>query len=278
MLWIFDEGLLLRCVNFMFTFVGMAFVERLGRRKLIIFSVFGVCLSLLFLSGSFYVARATSPTVTKELDSNSTCSPLTSCTSCVAMQECGFCYTKDNFESTCLPVDDANQAYSKSKFDEFLEILYFVLKFISVNLISDGWCFKSFNISTSELKSVPIFTTNSCPSDYSYLIILGLVLYLCIFASGLGCMPWVINSEIFPLKYRSGCFSLAVSMNWASNTLVSLTFLSFIQILTESGTFLIYFFFSLLGLVYFYFELPETKGKKLEEIEKLFDPQSRTQN
>lgn len=71
---------------------------------------------------------------------------------------------------------------------------------------------------------------------------------------------------------------MTVSVNWMSNTLVSLTFLSLIQQLGETGTFMIYFSISLIGLVFFYFKLPETKGKKLEDIEKIFqtDSQSKT--
>lgn len=157
------------------------------------------------------------------------------------------------------------------------------LRFFKTNLLIndidgkniDGWCSSGFN--ETLLPSPSIFATDSCPSDYSYLILLGLVFYLCLFASGLGSVPWTVNSEIFPFNYRSACFSLTVSMNWLSNTFVSITFLSLIQLVTESGTFLIYFCFSLIGLIYFYFELPETKGKTLEEIEKLFEP-SPTQN
>ena len=84
----------------------------------------------------------------------------------------------------------------------------------------------------------------------------------------------MVNSEIYPLNFRSSCFSLAVAFNWLSNTIVSMTFLWFIELLTETGTFLVYFLFSLVGLVYFWRHLPETKGKQLEEIEKLFRSES----
>lgn len=233
-------------VNFMFTFVGLTFVERLGRRKLILFSVVGVCVSLLFLSGSFYVARFTSPSVTRTTEFNSTCSSVSACNSCVQLSKCGFCFVNngDQFESTCLTVDENDLDHSIT-----------------------GWCSRGYN---QTLNGRPIFAFNNCPSDYAYLIVLGLVFYLVVFASGLGSQPWVINSEIYPLEYRSGCFSLAVAFNWLSNTIVSLTFLPLIQLLTETGTFLIYFLFALIGLVYFYFELPETKGRSLEEIESLF--------
>lgn len=176
-------------VNFLFTFVGLIFVERLGRRKLILISLTGVALSLLFLSVSFLVARQTSPLITNKL-SNSTCASLSSCTDCVMDSNCGFCFTKDydHFKASCLIIDKRNSDFSK-----------------------DGWCSNGFNFNkSSELKSRPIFSTDTCPNDYAYLIIFGLVFYLIVFASGLGCMPWVINSEIYPLNYRSGKFSFLI--------------------------------------------------------------------
>ena len=235
-------------VNFLFTFVGLVFVERLGRRKLILGSMVGVCLSLLFLSGSFYVARYTAPPVTDQAGLlNSTCSSVSTCIDCVAQSECGFCFAKDenDLRSTCLPVDASDLEHS---------------------LV--GWCSAGYN--RTEHTGKLVFAPNHCPSDKAYLIIVGLIFYLVVFASGLGSQPWVVNSEIYPLNFRSSCFSLAVAFNWLSNTIVSMTFLYFAQLLTEAGVFGIYFFFSLVGLTYFWRHLPETKGKQLEEIEKLF--------
>ena len=170
------------------------------------------------------------------------------------MSECGFCFLKNDnnqsFERTvCLRINENDLDYSRN-----------------------GLCSKDYNQNSSlSIDSRrPMFTFNYCPSNYAYLIIIGLVFYLIVFASGLGSQPWVVNSEIFPLNYRSACFSLTVAVNWLSNTFVSLTFLSSMQLLTESGTFLVYFFFSFCGLIYFYFKLPETRNLKLEEIEKLF--------
>ena len=57
---------------------------------------------------------------------------------------------------------------------------------------------------------------------------------------------------------------------------MSLTFLALIRLLTETGAFLIYFGFALLGLIYFSIYLPETKGKTLEEIEKLFQDKEKS--
>lgn len=78
--------------NFLFTFVGFYLVERLGRRRLTLASLAGVCLALFLLAGSFEVARLDAPPVSFVDPSSALCSRLTSCTSCVASEQCGFCY------------------------------------------------------------------------------------------------------------------------------------------------------------------------------------------
>lgn len=52
--------------------------------------------------------------------------------------------------------------------------------------------------------------------------------------------------------------------------MVSLTFLTLTNLLTIYGAFYLYTGLAFFGLVMFFFILPETKGKKLEEIECLF--------
>ncbi len=42
-------------VNFLCTFIGLFLVERIGRRLLLLSSLFGVCLSLAFLAIGFQV-------------------------------------------------------------------------------------------------------------------------------------------------------------------------------------------------------------------------------
>lgn len=90
----------------------------------------------------------------------------------------------------------------------------------------------------------------------------------------MGPMPWTINSEIFPLWARSVCFSISTSINWISNLLVSLTFLTLIQTFNKHGTFWLYVGFATIGWILFLFLLPDTKGKSLEEIEILFKSSS----
>lgn len=54
-------------------------------------------------------------------------------------------------------------------------------------------------------------------------------------ASGMGTMPWTVNSEIYPLWARSTGNACSSGVNWIFNVLVSLTFLHVAEVLTYQG-------------------------------------------
>ncbi|KAG7260612.1 hypothetical protein CRUP_008634 [Coryphaenoides rupestris] len=111
---------------------------------------------------------------------------------------------------------------------------------------------------------------NYCPTPYSWVVLLGLLLYLASFAPGMGPMPWTVNSEIYPLWARSTGNACSAGVNWTFNVLVSLTFLHVAQEITYYGVFFLYAAMSLLGVFFILGCLPETRGLQLEEIEGLF--------
>jgi uncharacterized membrane protein YuzA (DUF378 family) len=78
---------------------------------------------------------------------------------------------------------------------------------------------------------------------------------------------WLMISEIYPLKVRGLGSSVATAANWGSNMIVALTFLTLIECLGPSGTFIVYFLISLIGLWFVYAFVPETRGVSLEQIE-----------
>lgn len=97
-----------------------------------------------------------------------------------------------------------------------------------------------------------------------------LMTYVAFFAIGMGPIPWLIISEIFPLKIRGKAMGIAVFANWFCNYLVSLTFLSLLDGLGASGTFWLYTMICALALWFVIKKVPETKGKTLEEIQRYF--------
>ena len=94
-----------------------------------------------------------------------------------------------------------------------------------------------------------------------------LTLYIASFAVSLGPIAWLIIAEIYPLKVRGRAMSVATMANWGFNLLVALTFLTLIQKLGRPMTFWLYAGIGVLGWLFSYFCVPETKGHSLEEIE-----------
>ncbi|KAG8367413.1 hypothetical protein BUALT_Bualt16G0069300 [Buddleja alternifolia] len=91
------------------------------------------------------------------------------------------------------------------------------------------------------------------------------------FSIGLGPITWVYSSEIFPMRLRAQGSSLAVSVNRLVSGVVSMTFLSISKKISFGGMFFVLSGIMVLGTVFFYFLLPETKGKNLEEIGEIFE-------
>ena len=61
--------------------------------------------------------------------------------------------------------------------------------------------------------------------------------------------------------------SLGSLTNWATNFLVTLTFLSLTSLIGVSGAFWLYGVFAVLTMLLFYFLIPETSGQELEDIQ-----------
>ena len=94
-----------------------------------------------------------------------------------------------------------------------------------------------------------------------------LMTYVGFFAIGLGPVFWLLIAEIYPLRVRGLAMSVATFVNWITNLLVALTFLSLVDALGKSLTFWLYAVLTLCALVFTFTLVPETKGHTLEEIE-----------
>ncbi|KAL3725830.1 hypothetical protein ACJRO7_030806 [Eucalyptus globulus] len=109
--------------------------------------------------------------------------------------------------------------------------------------------------------------------ELSWALVLSIVAtyaYAAFFSVGMAPVTWVYSSEIFPLKLRAQGMGISVAVNRLMNSVVSTSFLSISKAITIGGSFFMFAGMSVLALAFFYFFLPETKGKSLEEIEMLF--------
>ena len=208
-------------VNFICTFIALPLVEKIGRRKLLLVSLLGVVFSLILLGVGFQVTYIDTPKVTNNTEID-VCSQYTDCASCTYDSICGFCFQEPLSGSEELAVNSTCEKKSREGTDYSL----------------NGNCIKD----QVDSETV-IYAFDYCPSSYSWLVVLGLCLYLFFFAPGMGPMPWTINSEIYPTWSRSSSQSIATSMNWASNLIVSMTFLSLTEAITKQVSLTIHFEF-----------------------------------
>nr|KAJ0202893.1 hypothetical protein LSAT_V11C500296970 [Lactuca sativa] len=98
------------------------------------------------------------------------------------------------------------------------------------------------------------------------LAVTGILLYIASFSAGMGAVPWIIMSEIFPINIKGAAGSLATLTNWFGAWAVSFTF-NFLLSWSSYGTFLVYAAINLAGIVFIIIMVPETKGRTLEQIQ-----------
>lgn len=89
------------------------------------------------------------------------------------------------------------------------------------------------------------------------------------YAMTLAPITWVVLSEIFPNSIRGAAMAVATTALWIACFVLTYTFPILNKMLHASGTFWLYAFICLSGFFYILKNLPETKGKSLEEIEKM---------
>ncbi|KAK8664555.1 hypothetical protein V6N13_084339 [Hibiscus sabdariffa] len=235
-------------LNALGSIVSIYFIDRTGRKKLLLISLFGVALSLGLLAGVFHETTSHTPMVSQVQTShfsNYTCPEYGSarnpgawnCMKCLkaSSPSCGFCASPTNklLPGACLVSNDTvkDLCHGESR----------------------------------------LWYTRGCPSNFGWLALIGLALYIISFSPGMGTAPWIVNSEIYPLRFRGVCGGIAATANWISNLIVAQSFLSLTEAIGTSWTFLIFGVISVVALLFVIVYVPETKGLPIEEIEKMLE-------
>uniref|UniRef100_A0A8R1EJW8 MFS domain-containing protein n=2 Tax=Caenorhabditis japonica TaxID=281687 RepID=A0A8R1EJW8_CAEJA len=165
------------------------------------------------------------------------------CDFCVTTDSCGFCHDAHTKQGYCLPASDNPEDFS-----------------------STGVCAKTNNARSTNYQWEKYY----CNTRFTVLPIVACGFYLLTFSSGFTSLPWVLNSEFYPMWARSTCVSISTTSNWVFNLIVSLTYLSLTQAITKYGAFWLYAALTVLAFIFILFLVPETKGYSIEEVETLF--------
>uniref|UniRef100_A0A804KRK3 Major facilitator superfamily (MFS) profile domain-containing protein n=1 Tax=Musa acuminata subsp. malaccensis TaxID=214687 RepID=A0A804KRK3_MUSAM len=98
------------------------------------------------------------------------------------------------------------------------------------------------------------------------LALCGILVYVGAFSIGMGAVPWVIMSEVFPINIKGIGGSLVTLVNWFGSWAVSYAF-NFLMSWSSAGTFFIFSAANAATIVFVAMVVPETKGRSLEEIQ-----------
>ncbi|XXG80735.1 hypothetical protein AAC387_Pa09g1528 [Persea americana] len=111
------------------------------------------------------------------------------------------------------------------------------------------------------------FKSHQMLLDWAPLLVLtGIMVYIGSFSLGMGGVPWVMMSEIFPINIKGIAGSLVTLVNWFGSWVISFAF-KFLMSWSSSGTFFLFGGICALAILFITNVVPETKGRTLEEIQ-----------
>ncbi|GAA5852279.1 hypothetical protein JCM8547_006723 [Rhodosporidiobolus lusitaniae] len=96
-------------------------------------------------------------------------------------------------------------------------------------------------------------------------------IHACGWSIGWFSMPYLLTSEVFPTRIRSHCVSFMMALHWAMNFGNSVATPSFLVAGNRYGAFIFFSSICAISLVFVGFCMPETAGRSLEGMNKLFE-------
>ena len=234
--------------------VSTFLIEKIGRRKLFIASSAFVTLFLSLLAAFLFLGNKDSPSAVL-LTEGGKCD-YSNCGACVANSHCGFCTVKIDGEylyGTCSEGSEDG--------DDFID------GNTECIILNETGSFFNLTSNTSE------WYFNHCPGNnkYAILSLVTMMLLMISTSAGFVSLPWVINSEIYPTWARGQAASLSSLLNWFTNILILLTFLSMVDALGLPQVIVMYAVLTFMTMIFVFLFLPETSDQPLEKIERLFD-------
>ena len=275
---------LLTCVNFLMTIVGMLLVDRKGRRFLFILGTSGIIISL--VSVGILFLRTEKLSVDSATLIQARVDPAQELTLKFDAKEAASLLAASGYSGSEI---DANRAS--------MEIIYAYGDYTGTTTFvrSDDVAVTPIHITRADCvpsNKVESFFKNpfanldaaqTAPlqikkaligrvpdAAHGWLVAIGLYCFMAFYAMGPGVCVWLALSELMPTRIRSNGMSIALVLNQSVSTALAAIFLPFVSKLGYSSMFFLFSGFTLIYFLVVAIFLPETKGKTLEEIEAHF--------
>lgn len=247
--------LAVKILNCVMTVVAVALVDRRGRKFLLTIGTGGIVVSLLLASFFFYGLESKRVDVKDQVQAGVTGRQIDLP---IAAIHSGF--SPDSTHPAVLAV-----LYSYGDGDKVASVLSDD-KDPSLKIVPEAAtpASASLTIKRATYGAVP-------PQTTGWLVTACLALFIACYAAGPGVVVWLALSELMPTRIRSAGMGIALVLNQG----VSMTIAGvFLPVVGRYGYYAMFAFLAACTVIYFVtaaFFLPETKGKSLEEIERLFD-------
>lgn len=107
-------------------------------------------------------------------------------------------------------------------------------------------------------------------STMQLLCMISLMIYSASFMFSWGPICWVLIAEVFPNTIRGGAVAIAVAFQWIFNWIVSTSFVPMANSLGYWFVYALYGIICIIAAIFVWKLVPETKGKTLEDMTKLW--------
>ena len=272
-------------VNFLMTFVGMALVDRKGRKFLLTIGTSGIILSLVGVGILFLRTEKLSLDAGAQVETMVTPS-----------QELTLHFDRDVAAKLLAAQGDAGKQIDAGRaslaiiysYGDYSATTSFVrsddpaarpIEITRASCVPANKVVAFFNnplgnldaAQTAPLKIEKALVGQVPDASHGWWVALGLFLFMGFFAMGPGVCVWLALSELMPTRIRSNGMSIALVLNQLASTTLAGIFLPFVSKHGYSSIFFMFAGFTVLYFIVAAFFLPETKGKTLEEIEAHFE-------
>jgi MFS family permease len=272
-------------VNFLMTMVGVALVDRKGRKFLLVLGTSGVFVSLVSVGILFLRTERLS------VDRREQVQALVSANGDLRLRfDHGLASRLLASQGSAERQIDASHAslsiiYSYGDFtavtgfvrsDDFAAAPIEIVRTSCVPANRIEALFKNPFANLEAARSAPLKIEKALvgqvpDTSHGWRVALGLYAFMAFFALGPGVCVWLALSELMPTRIRSNGMSIALVVNQLVSTTLAAIFLPFVGKYGYSSMFFLFSGFTALYFLVAVFLLPETKGKTLEEIEAHFE-------